>query len=245
MDQARRGIIGTGIGFAALFVAGGLLLGEFFGGFADSDAFFVAHYADEGHHLRDLVGGHLFVASALALLLFLQLLTRHLRTLGGSDAGLEAARASGLVAVTLLLAGAAAVITVTMAKAFGRLTDDEPLTSSAVALAPQLGYALVFFAALWAVALAIGLIAWAGWRARLWPRGLRWLSVAAAVLLPLGWAGFMPIVLLPVWVLGVTIWAWRSSGDPLRTHLVGGRGPHTGRIDDGRAADERSGDQPR
>jgi len=206
----------TGLGFIVLFVAGGLLLGEVFGGFADHDAFFVAYYATDAHHLRDLAGAHLYVASALALLLFVRLLTRHLRKLGGSDAGLDAAQASGVVAVTLLLAGAAAVITVTMANAFGHMTGDESLTSPAVALAPQLGYVLIFFPAMWAVALAIGLFTWSGWHARIWPRGLRWLSVAAAVLLPLSWVGFMPIVFLPAWVLGVTVWAWRSADDTRR-----------------------------
>ncbi len=44
MDHAQRGMTATGLGFVVLFVAGGLLLGEFFGGFADSDAFFVASY---------------------------------------------------------------------------------------------------------------------------------------------------------------------------------------------------------
>src|SRR5215211_7059013 len=92
----------TGLGFVVLFVAGGLLLGEFFGeffgGFADSGAFFVAYYATDAHHFRNLVGAHPFVASALALLPFLRLLTRHFRTLGGADAGLDAAQASGMVA---------------------------------------------------------------------------------------------------------------------------------------------------
>jgi hypothetical protein len=210
MDQVRRSLVGTGLGFTMLFVAGGVLLGELFGAFADPDTVFLAYYADEGHHLRDLVGGHLFVAAALALLLFLQLLTRHLQLLGGRDAGLQAARASGVVAVTLLLVGAAAMTTVTMAQAFGRLTDDEPLTNSAVALAPQLGYVLIFFPALWALALTIGLIAWSAWHARIWPGWLRWFSVAVAALLPLSWVTFMPIALLPAWVVGVSLWAWRS-----------------------------------
>ena len=222
IDHVQRGIVGTGLGFVVLFVAGGLLLGEFFGGFADPDAFFVAYYATDAHHLRDLVGAHLFVASALALLLFLRLLTRSLRTLGGSDAGLDLAQASGAVAVTLLLAGAAAVMTVTMAQAFGRLTGDEPLTSPAVALAPQLGYVLVFFPAMWAMAVAIGLFVWSSWSARIWPRGLRWLSIIAALLLPVSWMLFMPIVLLPAWVLGVTVWAWRSTPSD-REHAASSR----------------------
>ena len=208
MDQVRRGIVGTGLGFTILFVTGGLLLGELFGAFADSDAFFLVYYVDEGHHLRDLVGGHLFVAAALALLLFLQLLTRRLQVLGGREAGLQAAHASGVVAVTLLLVGAAAVMTVTMAQAFGRLTDDEPLTNSAVALAPQLGYVLVFFPAMWALALTVGLIAWSVWRTPIWPGWLRWLSVAATGLLLVSWFTFMPVVVLPAWVLGVSLWAW-------------------------------------
>ncbi len=216
MDHARGGIVGTGLGFVVCFIAGGLLLGDLFGGFADPDAFFVEYFSDEDHHLRDLVGGHLFVASSPALLLFLLHLTHRLRALGGTEADLQAAQVSGLVGVTLLLVGAAAATTVTMAQTFGRMTDDEPLTSSAVALAPQLGYVLVFFPTSWALALAIGLFTRSGWRARIWPRGLRWLGVAVALLLPLSWVGFMPIVLLPIWVLGMIIWAWRSAPEPRR-----------------------------
>jgi hypothetical protein len=209
MDGANRGIAVTGLAFVVLFLAGLLLLGELFGAFADSDAFFVAYFATDDHQVRDLVGGHLFVVAALALLLFLRQLTHALRILGGAHPSLDAAQASGLIAVTLLLAGAAVVMTGTMADVLGRITDDDPLTSPAVALAPQLGYVLVFFPAMWAMAVTVALITWASWRAGIWPAGLRWLSVVAIVLLPTSWLTFMPIVFLPVWVLGVTFWAWR------------------------------------
>jgi len=226
MAHGQRGMVGLGLGFVILFVVGGLLLGELFGAFADSDAFFVDYYSTDDHHRRDLIGGHLFVVSALLLLLFLMRLVRHLRSLGASEADLQTAQLSGVIAVTLLLGGAAAVLTVTMAQAFGGMTDDTPLTTPAVALAPQLGYVLVFFPAPWAAALAIACIAWSGWRARIWPRSLRWLSVTAALLLPLSWVGFMPIVLLPLWVLGVSIWAWQSRGNEPPIPDTGNRPSH-------------------
>ena len=91
-----------------------LLLGELFGAFADPDAFFVAYYANHDHRLRDLVGGHLFLVSALLLLL--RTWRAALRGLGASEADLQMAQVSGVVAVTLLLVGAAAVLTVTMAR---------------------------------------------------------------------------------------------------------------------------------
>jgi hypothetical protein len=138
-------------------------------------------------------------------------LTRALRTLGGSAPTLDAAQTSGVIAATLLLVGAAAVMTGTMADVFGRISGDDPLTSPAVALAPQFGYVLVFLPAMWATALTIGLIAWSGWTARIWPTGLSWLSIIAVALLPLSWLIFMPIALLPLWVLGVTLWAWRTG----------------------------------
>ncbi|HUG13859.1 MAG TPA: hypothetical protein VMM78_02480 [Thermomicrobiales bacterium] len=210
MERWKRGLVGTGLAFVVLFVAGFLLLGELFGGFADPDRFFVAHYANDANLARDLAGGVLLVAAGLALLLFLEQLTRHLRALGGSDVGLDAAHSSGIVAVTLLLAGAAALTTVTVALTFGLMTDDEPLTSPAVSLAPQLGYVLVMFPAMWALALAIAALVWSGWRVPGWPGWFRWLSVAAVVLLPLSAFAFMTIVLLPVWALGATVWAWRS-----------------------------------
>lgn len=97
MDHVRRGVVGTGLRFVACSIAGGLLLGELFGGFANPDAFFVDHYANDDHQFRDLVGGHLFVASTLALLLSLLHLTRRLRALGGTEADFQAAPVSGLV----------------------------------------------------------------------------------------------------------------------------------------------------
>jgi hypothetical protein len=80
-----------------------------------------------------------------------------------------------------------------------------------VSLAPQLGYVLIAVTAMWALALAIGLLTWSGWRARSWPRWLRWLSVTTTGLLPLSGFAFMPIIMLPIWVLGASIWAWRST----------------------------------
>lgn len=201
----------TGVIFAICFVSGSLMLGEFFGGFADSDQFFVDYYASDAHHVRDLAGGHLMIVAALVLLLFFGLLIRLLRSRLGTAVELDMAQSSSVVGVVLLLAGVAATITVTFAQAFGRLSGDGPLTSPAVALAPQLGYVLVMLPAMWAIALAIALILWSGWSARFWPGWLRWLSVAAAVLLPLSAAGFMPVVLLPVWALAVSIWAWHAS----------------------------------
>ena len=211
VDTMRRGIVGTGLAFIILFVVAGLLLGELFGAFADSDTVFQAYFSGHAHHTRDLVGGHLFVASALALLLFLQLLTRQLRALGGEETGLQMANASGVVAVTLLLVGTAATLTVTMAEVFGRITGDEPLTNPSVALAPQLGYVLIFFPAMWATSLTVGLITWSVWHAQIWPRWGRWLAVTAAALLLTSWVTFMFIAVLPAWVLGVSLWAWRSS----------------------------------
>jgi len=218
MNNAQRGIVWTGLGFVVLFVAGGLLLGELFGAFADPDHYFIAYFADPDHQIRDLIGGHLIAASAFALLLFCTLLTRYLRSMGTTETGLQIAQVSGMVAVTLLLVGVSAVLCVSMAKAFGRISGDDPLTSPAVALAPQLGYVLVFFPTMWAAALTIGGFAWAGWNRHLWGRGVRWLSVAAALLLPLSWISFMPVLLLPIWVLAVSAWAWRSTP-------TGGHGP--------------------
>ena len=76
MEGTHRGIGATGLAFVVLFLAGLLLLGELFGAFADADAFFVTYFATDDHHIRDLLGGHLFVISALVLLLFLRQLTR-------------------------------------------------------------------------------------------------------------------------------------------------------------------------
>ena len=210
-NDTRRAAAGSGIGFVILFVIGWLLVSELFGGFADPDSFFLDYYADDSHHGRNLAGAHILLAASLSLLLFLQLLARSL-DLPDVDAGkLQMAVSSGLISVALLLVGTAATVTVTMAKVFGQLTDDEPLTSSSVSLLPQFGYVLIFFAAMWTIALTIGLITWSVWGALLWSRTGRLVSVIAVVLLLTSWLTFVTILVLPAWVLGVSVWLWRSS----------------------------------
>lgn len=63
-----RGRAWSGIGFAVLFFAGLLPLGDLLGSFGDSDATFVAYFAKDSNEVGALVGG---VGLALAGLAFL------------------------------------------------------------------------------------------------------------------------------------------------------------------------------
>ncbi len=210
-------IVWSGFAFVALFLASLVMLGDLFGSFADSDAHFIAYHSSKSNQIQVVIGGYLITAAGLTLLVFLTRLTTqdedgrrdHLRLL---------AFVSGIVGVTLWLAGGAALVTSAGAKTFGATTGDAPLTGDAVAVAPQLGYVLIFLSAMWAVAFSIGAYTLHIWTAGCWPGWLRWLSVFTAIMLLVSAALFNPIILLPVWVGAIAIREFRrtasASADP-------------------------------
>jgi hypothetical protein len=199
-----------GLTFAVCFSVGLLLLGELLGQFGDPDETFAAYYADEAHRWRDIVGGLLLVMAGLGQLVLLHGVTRRLRSLSGEPA-LDLALLFGVVSVVLLMIAAAMLAAVSAAQAFGDLFSDDALTNPSIALAPQIGYLLLAVPMVWSLVVAIAVLAWSARGTDAWPRWLLGLSLATVILLPVGVFAVMPVILLPLWVVGVSVWNWRIT----------------------------------
>ena len=210
MTAGGRAVGISGCAFVVLFIGGGLLLGELFGQFGDSDQTFVDYYADRANRVRDIIGGFLLVAAGLALLVFFNGLARLLRGPGGAQPEPDLALLSGTVGVTLLLTGAVMLSAVSFTQAFGDFFDDDALTNLSITLAPQIGYLLIALPMAWSLALTMAVFGWSARRAAVWPRWLLGLTVACVILLPLlAFSGGL-LILLPLWVAGVSVWSWRQ-----------------------------------
>ncbi len=207
-------IVWSGVAFVALFLASLVLLGDLAGSFADSDALFMDYHSSQSNQIQVVVGGYLITAAGLALLLFLTGLTASVGDCRRNHP-CPLAFVSGIVGVTLLLAGGAALVTSASAKLFGAVSGDAPLSGDAIAIAPQLGYVLIFLPAMWALACSIATHTWHMWTTGLWPGWLRWLSVFTAIMLLLAAALFNPIILLPIWIGAVSLYERRRFSQPL------------------------------
>ena len=198
----------SGLSFVLLFFASLVMLGDLAGSFADSDALFIDYHSSQSNQIQVVVGGYVITAAGLALLIFLT--GQAAPTSGRNGHPLHnLALASGMVGVALWLAGGAALMMGATAKTFGSITGDAPLTGDGVAVAPQLGYVLIFLSAMWALACSIAAQTWCVWTASTWPAWLRWLSVTTVIALLLGAALFVPLIMLPIWVGAVSVFERR------------------------------------
>lgn len=200
---------GSGLLFVLLFFASLVMLGDLAGSFADPDAHFIDYHSSQDNQIQVVIGGYLITAAGLALLIFLTGLTNGTNGTAGDPLRLLAL-ASGAVGVALFLAGGAALVMGAGAKTFGSITGDDPLTGDGVAVAPQLGYVLIFLSAMWALACSIAAQTWRTWSTGSW---LRWLSVATVIALLLGAALFVPLILLPIWVGAVSLTELRRGSN--------------------------------
>jgi hypothetical protein len=187
----------AGLAFALTFAAGVVVLGEMFGMFGDSDATFDDYYAAD--HPVDIVGGALLVLSGVLFPVFVAGLvegaTARARSLATTFATLSSAG---------LIVGACAAATIPAARAFGGAFGDDGQATSGLWLAPSFSYLLVCAAAAWTGAAAIGTCAISS--GSLVSQGAaRYASVAAALVLLLAPA-VMPLVALPLWAGGVSVW---------------------------------------
>jgi hypothetical protein len=183
-----------------LFLAGGFALGNAFGSFGDSDAWFSERYADAGTRALDIFGSALLTVAALTLLPFLNKLPR-----GSATDQRDSVADAGLLGVALLLGGAAALMTVPLAIVFGAFFGDEALTSPAVALAPQLGVVLICFSAAWVLAIALVAQTRRVQRVTAAPRWFGWFGYGCAAVLAVSAFSGLALIGLPVWV-GVVSW---------------------------------------
>lgn len=203
-----------GILLAITFAVGGILLGDLFGSFADSDETFVEYFASSSNRIGSAVGGLFLFFSGIALIPFLRGLIRQIDPDGTSWAAELAITLSYLVA-GLIVAGAAALSTVGMARTFADIFDEEPrpFQGSSIAVLPQLGYVLMVFAG-WTLAGVLAIVGSVSLRTRTLPREVAWITIICAVLLLLAPSG-AALFVVPVWALVTSIFMLRRRAPEL------------------------------
>lgn len=203
MDPERdnRAVRRLGVGFATLFtVATTALLGDLIGAFADSPSSFV-YFDSSAERLRHAVGAYLLTASGLVFVAFVVRATSSFDDSDTSDG--HTARLAAAVFAALVGLAAAALATVSMSVGFGQITGD-PGIEEGRELIPQLGYVVLFVPAALTGGHAIFLLTRDAQRSsRLppWMIGAGYVAATAQLLSVFA----VPMILLPLWVLGAAI----------------------------------------
>jgi uncharacterized membrane protein YhaH (DUF805 family) len=197
----------AGLVFVVLFVVG-LLLGGDTPEYDASDEEWVEWFEDDGNTNLQVVSMFLVVASALALVGFLGVLTRRLRATNRPEL-VNVAIGAGLVLAALIVVAGIAINQVSAAITFGG--DDYPVPGADVLRqSEQLGFGVVLLGGGWAAVVVVGATSLAARGTDLLPGWLVTAGYVAAVLLLLS-VFFIPFVLLPLWVLAVSILMLRGG----------------------------------
>lgn len=193
----------AGIVFFVLFVVGFLISGdtpEYDAGNRE----WVEWFEDDANTNLQVVGMFLMVASAFALVCFLAVLTRRLRTTNRPEL-VNVAIGAGLVLAALIVVAGIAINQVSAAITFGGGGGDYPVPRADVLRqSEQLGFGTALLGAGWAAVLLVGATSLAARGTDLLPRWLVTAGYVVAVLLLVS-VFFIPFALLPLWVLAVSI----------------------------------------
>jgi hypothetical protein len=201
-----------GCAFAALYIVAFTTTGIDFDDTTDRAV--LAHYASSSARTKEMVAFFLISAAALSLVVF----GNGLRTAisRGTDrscplAALAWAGTTGCA--TLILAGNA----LSRATALAAMDDNFVLNPSTRKLFENAGY-LLFVSGTLAGILLVAAVAIAAFRRRTFSRRVGWVSVVAALLLPLAiiFVGFLVFL---VWVVAVSVSLW-SHGRAERAAVV-------------------------
>ena len=201
----------SAIGFAVLYVAGFVPLGELLGSFGDPDAAFADYFAKDSNRIGAVLGGLGVALAGLAFLWFLSNLHSSVERIGPLPGLVTAA---GTTFVVLLFAGTAALVTVPYARTFGGAYGDDSVLLSGEALLPQLGYVLLAVLAMWTAAVFILATTLAARANGSFPPWLVRLGFVAAVFVFLLGSSVMGLLGVPVWAFAVGVhWFRRGSED--------------------------------
>ena len=191
----------SGLVFIFLFVGTFLLSGEIFGGFADSDQFFIERFQDAGARIRDIVGSYLLALAGLAFAWF----AHEFADLAERHAGLL--RLTGYAAGGGMLLAAVAAATTPMSVWFGALVDD-PGIQQGQGVLPQFAYVAFAMGAL----LPAGIFIISAARSPgLLPLWLAMASYPVGALVAIAAVTFNSMFLFPVWMIVVVITAGKQA----------------------------------
>jgi hypothetical protein len=199
----------AGLGFVVLFVVGFVLSGDT-PEYDASNREWRRWFVDDGNRNLQVVSMFLMVLSAFALIGFLAVLTRRLRVTNRPEL-VNTAIGAGLVLAAMIVVAGIAINQVSAAITFGGGAGEYPVPGADVLRqSEQLGFGVALLGGGWAAALLVGATSLAVRGTDLLPRWLVVTSHIAAVLLLLS-VFFIPFVLLPLWVLTVSIVMLRSG----------------------------------
>lgn len=199
----------AGLVFVVLFVVGFLLSGNT-PEYDASNREWVEWFEDDGNTNLQVVGMFLLVAAAFALVCFVAVLTRQLRATDRPEL-VNVAIGAGLVLAALIVVGGIAMNQVSAAITFGGGDGDYPIPRADVLRqSEQIGFGVTLLGGGWAAVLLVGATSLAVRGTALLPRWLVTAGYVAAVLLLVS-VIFIPFVLLPLWVLAVSIVMLRRS----------------------------------
>lgn len=194
--------VASAVAFAVLFVAAMFLVIPY-----DTDQDDAALIADvEDNNVAMMIGIYAAVLAALAFLVLARTLLRRVATTSADDA-LGVARAAAVVGAVGLALGPAIVASPGPADLFG--DEGRPLDPGFVRFISSVGFVTLMIVGALAIAVFLGLLAWAGQRSGRFPTWfvvLTYVTVVAMVLAPI----FIPLILLPVWALGSAVVLARS-----------------------------------
>jgi hypothetical protein len=212
MNESRRELWTPIAGIAATvtFIVGVVMVGNGPEG-SDSNAKVLAWYADHGHRTGVIIGAYVLMFFGVFLLWFAAGLRQRLRAAAGEDGRLANVALGGAVlCVALVWGGAFAVAAIPAGQSFG----SEPMITNAdlARFLPQLGFGAILVGGMFGAIAMIDAASVVGLRTGVFPRWLVWLGFACGIVLLFG-ALFLPVIALPVWLIGMSIVLLRRSAE--------------------------------
>lgn len=192
----------AGIAFAVLFVAVVFAMGSGLPGGDDTNQDIARYYTEQDRLLNGLLSLYGLTLAGASFLWFLGSLRNRLRRAEEEPAGLASiVFGSGLIFVGALFGAAAAAGAIASSVELGEETQVQPVVASLGWLASL----LLLVPGMFAASIAIVATSVLALRTGVFPRWLAWMGFAcAALLILLGWA-FMPMFVLPLWVLATSV----------------------------------------
>jgi hypothetical protein len=196
----------TGVGFIVLFVAGLVINNS--PNPDESNATWHSYFADKGHQALVTIDGFLLVASGLCLLAFLSTIHQRIAARRGAAPSPLPIVVGGVAAAAIMIGGVAQAA-VTGSMIFANLAEPGP---DALRVAQAMGYPIIMVAGMFAASLSVAGLSIQAYSARILGGRLLTFGVVCAVGL-LASVFFIPMVLLPIWVIAMTIVLMRGESD--------------------------------
>ncbi len=191
----------AGLASAVLFVVGFLLIGDTPDS-TDKQAW-VQFHTDSGNRLQQILGGYLGILSAFAFLWFGHALITRLSTgRDGGDVLTNLARSAATLFASLVILTMLLQVSLSAAIEIGDVAA--PDTGDIGIQFEQLAFGTMLVAGCMSAALFIATATELARQGTLWPKWLIWAGFVAAALLLLG-VFFFPIILIPLWVIAVSM----------------------------------------